>query len=101
MFADMDRALREMGAGDLGVGKRVKAMATAFYGRVAAYEKALADPAQSLGDAIFRNIYRSEDGREASAEKLARYVRAQHEQIAAMSVDDIRSGSVSFGPVEA
>ena len=41
MFADMDRSLREMGAGDLGVGKRVKAMATAFYGRLSAYEKAI------------------------------------------------------------
>ncbi len=28
MFDDMDRSLREMGAGDLGVGRRVKTMAT-------------------------------------------------------------------------
>ena len=32
-FADMDHSLREMGAGDLGVGKRVKKMAQGFYGR--------------------------------------------------------------------
>ena len=43
MFADLDRALREMGATDLGVGRRVKAMASGFYGRIAAYEKGLAD----------------------------------------------------------
>src|SRR5512135_2803202 len=38
LFADLDASLREMGAGDLGVGKRVKRMATAFYGRIGAYE---------------------------------------------------------------
>jgi len=38
-FADMDRSLREMGAGDTGVGRRVKAMAEAFYGRMQAYRR--------------------------------------------------------------
>ena len=32
MFDDMDQSLREMGVGDLRVGKRVKQMARAFYG---------------------------------------------------------------------
>ncbi|WP_374466727.1 ubiquinol-cytochrome C chaperone family protein, partial [Ferrovibrio sp.] len=32
MFADMDSNLREIGVGDLSVGKKVKAMAQAFYG---------------------------------------------------------------------
>src|SRR4051812_26135611 len=41
MFADFDRALREMGVGDLSVGKQVKRMARAFYGRICAYEEAL------------------------------------------------------------
>ena len=40
MFADMDGSLREMGVGDLGVGKRVKAMARAFFGRARAYDEA-------------------------------------------------------------
>ena len=38
MFADLDRGLREMGATDIGVGKRVKEMAKGFYGRIKAYE---------------------------------------------------------------
>lgn len=42
MFADMDQSLREMGAGDLGVGRRVRAMAEGLYGRIAAYEAGLA-----------------------------------------------------------
>src|SRR5574340_1791889 len=43
MFADMDQSLRELGVSDTAVGGRVKAMARAFYGRVAAYEPGLAD----------------------------------------------------------
>src|ERR1700694_4931843 len=42
MFADFDRSLREMGTGDLSVGREIKRMAQAFYGRVAAYESGLA-----------------------------------------------------------
>ena len=34
----MDVSLRELGVGDLGVGRRVKAMAQGFYGRIGAYE---------------------------------------------------------------
>src|SRR3546814_14715962 len=40
-FEDMDHSLRELGAGDLGVGKRVKRMAEGFMGRLAGYEGAL------------------------------------------------------------
>ncbi len=42
MFADMDVNLRELGVGDLSVGKRVRAMWEAFHGRAAAYGAALA-----------------------------------------------------------
>ena len=38
MFLDFDRALREMGTGDLSVSREIKRMAEAFYGRIAAYE---------------------------------------------------------------
>ncbi len=48
MFADMDRNLREMGVGDLSVGKKVKAMAQGLYGRIAAYEAGLAAGEEAL-----------------------------------------------------
>jgi cytochrome b pre-mRNA-processing protein 3 len=41
MFADMDLSLREMGAGDIGVSKRVRAMAEAFIGRLESYVYAI------------------------------------------------------------
>lgn len=59
IFADMDNNLREIGVGDLSVGKRVKTMAKAFYGRAEAYEKGLAaaDGGQELMAALTRNLY--------------------------------------------
>ena len=51
MMDDMDSSLREMGVGDLGVGRRVKAMAQAFYGRATAYEAALAADDEALDQA--------------------------------------------------
>lgn len=61
MFADMDLNLREMGVGDLAVGKRVKRMWEAFHGRAAAYEAALdAGDAPALAEALARNVWRGE-----------------------------------------
>ncbi|HEX6093660.1 MAG TPA: ubiquinol-cytochrome C chaperone family protein [Dongiaceae bacterium] len=56
IFDDLDASLREMGAGDLGVGKRVKKMGEAFYGRIAAYDAGLAGGGD-LRDALRRNLY--------------------------------------------
>ncbi len=55
-FEDMDRSVRELGVGDTGVGRRVKKMADAFYGRMQAYESAMKDDAL-LAAALRRNLY--------------------------------------------
>ncbi len=52
---DMDGNLRELGVGDLGVGKRVRHMAEALQGRVRAYDQA-SDEA-TLVEALTRNVY--------------------------------------------
>ena len=49
MFPDMDINLREMGVGDMSVGKRNRAMWEAFHGRSAAYAAAWHDPAALAG----------------------------------------------------
>jgi cytochrome b pre-mRNA-processing protein 3 len=41
-ISDLDGALREMGVGDLTVGKRMRALGGAFFGRAAAYREAFA-----------------------------------------------------------
>lgn len=58
MFADMDRTLREMGVGDLGVGKRVRRMAEGLMGRAKAYGEALDHPQDDpLIQALQRNLF--------------------------------------------
>lgn len=70
--SDMDANLREMGVGDLTVPKRMQAFGEAFYGRSAAYDRALAEGSKPLAEALNKNIY---NGRNIdSARRLAAYV---------------------------
>src|SRR5215211_6460051 len=58
VFADMDRSLREMGVGDLSVGKKVRRMAEVFYGRAQAYTPPLrAEDAEGLSQVLYRNVF--------------------------------------------
>lgn len=93
MFRDVDDSLREMGVGDLRVGKKVRGYAEAFFGRAMAYEKAL-NGEDDLGDALARNIYGSDDASVASG--LATYVSAADRSLAEQSIDEILSGRVRF-----
>jgi cytochrome b pre-mRNA-processing protein 3 len=96
MFADMDQALREMGASDMGLAPRVKKMVKAFYGRVAAYDAGLAGTAM-LGDALARNLYRGEGVAEPALAAMVRYVQAEAAGLAAQGFDDLKKGRVRFG----
>lgn len=97
MFTDMDRNLREMGIGDLGVAKRVKALARGFYGRIAAYDRGLED-GEGLEEALVRNVYggRAPGG---AAVALAAYTMASLGTLRRLSLEDIRSGTLAFAPV--
>lgn len=99
MFEDMDVSLREMGAGDMGVGKRVKAMVQAFYGRVAAYEAGLAGGEEALAQALRRNVYGTVRPGEDGVRGLARYAVAQDAHLAAQDTLRIAAGDVSFTEV--
>jgi cytochrome b pre-mRNA-processing protein 3 len=75
MFVDMDQAIREMGVGDLSVGRHIRRMMKAFNGRMAAYENALNDPV-AMKDVLRRNVYGTvTDFDPAVLESLANYVQ--------------------------
>ena len=75
MFSDMDVSLREMGVGDLSVGRRVRAMWEAFNGRALAYDAALAaGDLAALEAALVRNVWRGAPPPEGCAAALARLV---------------------------
>ncbi len=56
---DMDESLREMGIGDMVVGKHIGRMMGALGGRLGAYRVAL-DSGEGLADALTRNLYRGD-----------------------------------------
>lgn len=94
-FRDMDRSLRELGVGDISVGKKVRKMAEVFYGRVAAYDAALAGEGDALVSAIGRNVF-PDDPKAGGASLLAAYMRGQREHLAQQDAAAIAGGQVSF-----
>ncbi len=98
LFDDMDRSLRESGAGDLGVGRRVKAMARAFYGRVAAYDEGIEGGDDVLVAALGRNLYRDADPGAAKLSSVAAYLRREAAALEVQSLEGFLTGRVAFGP---
>ena len=99
MFSDMDLNLREMGVGDLSVGKRVRAMWEAFHGRAQAYEAALATgDTAALATALARNVWRGAAGPPGSAEALARIAATQDAHLATLPLERFLAGEVGFLP---
>lgn len=97
MFFDMDQNLREMGVGDLGVGRMVKSLATAFYGRAEAYEKGLdADGPEALAEALGRNVYRHGTPESRWLSALAAYVVAVDAALTETTLDTVMSGRFAF-----
>jgi cytochrome b pre-mRNA-processing protein 3 len=73
--ADMDDSLRELGTGDVVVGKRVRRAAAGFYERARDYRAALAEGDQALGQTLVRfGLAETSAVHEISA--LCAYVRA-------------------------
>ena len=96
MFSDMDVTLREMGVGDLGVGRRVKLMWEGFHGRSAAYQSALeSGDRTNLIEVLARNVWRDPMAR-APAGRLADEVLAQDAHLAAQPGAAFLAGAASF-----
>ncbi|HEU0070482.1 MAG TPA: ubiquinol-cytochrome C chaperone family protein [Alphaproteobacteria bacterium] len=97
MFADMDRNLRELGTGDLGVAKRIKKLAKAFYGRIAAYEDGLGGAvAGRLEEALARNAYEEVAAPSAAVALLADYLRRADAALAEQGQAELAAGRVRF-----
>ncbi len=95
IFDDLDASLREMGAGDLGVGKRVKKMGEAFYGRIAAYDAGLATGGD-LEDALRRNLYGTVQPAEEMLAAAGAYVRNCYNILKQCNFSDFLRGHLSF-----
>ena len=92
MFADMDLSLREMGAGDIGVAKRVRVMAEAFMGRLDAYASALdSGDRVALAAALQRNLLRGEG---EAGDPLIDFVLELEARVAGVKTESLLKGQL-------
>ena len=97
MFADMDLSLREMGAGDIGVSKRVRAMAEAFMGRLESYVYVIDnDDKKSLSAALKRNLFRGDETIDPLANGLVDYLFALVKEIDNLPTDQVLAGKLDI-----
>lgn len=92
-FTEMDRALRELGVGDLSVPKRIRKVAGFYAGASAAYSQALeAGDEAALAAALVRNVYIDVEASPPGAAGLASYVRRQAAALAEAPVTELLAG---------
>ena len=97
-LSGLDDGLRELGVGDLTVGKRMRKLGEAFYGRIQSYEAALAalpdtGPLEAL---LARTVYAGAESPQVPA--LAAYVIAQREALAAQPLETLCAGEAAWRP---
>lgn len=95
-FKDMDRSLREMGAGDMAVPKRIQKMGELFYGMLAGLTDALEKPSDAeLAEVLKKNVYGDEESVHLPA--LCTYVRAYAGALNEVSDETILNGELKPG----
>jgi cytochrome b pre-mRNA-processing protein 3 len=92
----LDDALREMGVGDLSVGKKMRKLGAAFYGRGKSYDAAFAvlPDTGPLTDLITRTVYEGADA--THAPELAAYVLRLRDDLAAEPMPRLLAGEVDW-----
>lgn len=94
LFDGFDDALREIGTGDLSVGKKIRKMGEAFYGRAQAYNEALLSkaPKGALEEALIRNLGVSDE----AAPRFAAYVRLVEQTLLRHTDDTLLAGEINW-----
>jgi cytochrome b pre-mRNA-processing protein 3 len=77
----LDHALRELGVGDISVGKKMRKLGESLYGSMTAWEAPLrAEDVATLAQALARNVF--EDADSSGAPALAAYALASRRRLA-------------------
>ncbi len=94
--AGLDDALRDMGVGDLSMGKKMRRLGEAFYGRVKSYQGAFAAiPDTSLLQALIgRTVYA--EGDTALAPRLAELVLTERAALSDLALEELLQGRVTW-----
>ena len=89
--------MREFGLTDVSVSRRLKKIKAAFYGRNAAYARALASGSRDeLAAALQRNVYGGDPAAAPKAAALADYVASLEAALAAIPLETFAAGQFRF-----
>jgi len=91
--ADMDGQLREIGIGDIVVGKHIGRMMGMLGGRLGAYREALAGDGD-LAAAVTRNIFRGHEPEPAALAHVCDGLRALHERLTTTPIERVVAGEL-------
>ncbi|MCP3734141.1 ubiquinol-cytochrome C chaperone family protein [Sphingomonas sp. RP10(2022)] len=89
---DMDGQLRQMGIGDIVVGKHIGKMMSMLGGRLGAYRDGLA--AGDLAPALVRNLYRGDAPTPEAVAHVATALTTLHEALATTPLDRLTAGDL-------
>jgi cytochrome b pre-mRNA-processing protein 3 len=92
----LDHALREMGVGDLAVGRKMRKLGEAFYGRGKSYDAAFAalPDTGALQALLTRTVYA--DAEITPAPRLVAYILAQRAALAGQPLERLLAGKVDW-----
>jgi len=76
MIKDFDLSLREIGVGDLSVGKKVKHMVSSYYGRVKVYDESISDFNGKFIIALKNNLYGTTDPNDSNLNFILKYIES-------------------------
>lgn len=95
-ISSLDHSLRELAVGDLSVGKRMRKLGEAFYGRVKGFEAALAQlpDTSELEGLLTRTLYAGDEA--APAGGMAAYMVARRDALALQALDRLLDGEASW-----
>lgn len=95
----LDDAFRQIGVSDTAVGKKMKKLAGAFYGRLKTYDEAFATlpGTDALEAALARTVFEERGAGQVAA--LAEYVRSTREALAAQPLETLLNGEVQWPSV--
>lgn len=98
--ADLDRNLRELGVGDMGIARRIKVMGQGFYGRLAAYQAALAQPEATRITAVMtaldKNLYGTVPTVPEALRRMAEYVVRTEAALHGYPLERFLNGTINF-----
>jgi len=98
MFADIDYNLREMGVGDLSVGKKIKKLASAFYSRLEYYDEGL----KSNSDKKLLKLLKEHHicSKPADSKKLVSYLRSSFATLQKQDMSNFVKGHIQFSNLD-